>query len=123
MLEAHNMEDSMRDRLICILDRRNAPPPLERMLVPPPPNVIPEGMSADFTLNGEITVLYWYFDERDTGFGPRHNIAENYEKIFQNLNAGRFNYYLLEGKAFFDALKKFPLHGKIIVWGLASAQR
>jgi hypothetical protein len=113
------MGEHARTRLINILDRCNAPPPLEQMLVPPPPNVIPDGMLADFTLNGKIKVLYWYFDEQNIGLAPLHNTPENYEKIFRSLNAGRFDYYLLEGRTFFDALKKYPLHGESIVWGLA----
>jgi len=32
---------------------------------PPPPSVIPEHLLNDFTMNGQLPVLYWYFDERN----------------------------------------------------------
>lgn len=84
-----------------------------------PPNIIPEEMLVGYTLGGAIPLLYWYFDDRSFSSRPAHNRAETYSTIFQGLDAGKFDYYRTEGKAFFDALAKYPVRkGDVIVWGL-----
>jgi hypothetical protein len=112
------MHNSLRERIIKMVDRRNAPPPLDSMRLSPPPNVIPDNMFANYTLGSKIKVLYWYFDDRNKGLKPVHNTWENYKRAFQNFSEGKFDYYVVEGKTLFAALKKYSLHGEVVVWGL-----
>lgn len=122
-----------RNRLLQIITLRETPPPLAQMQVPPPsnivsdrmaeqqipPNAIPEEMFAGYTLDGDIPLLYWYFDDRNFSAKLAHNRAETYTAIFQGLDTGKFDYYRTEGKAFFSALAKYPVKDKhVTIWGL-----
>ena len=114
------------ERLKNILSRKNEPPSLAQMQkLPvskvsavqiengqmPPPNVIPPELLADFTLHGDVPLLYWYHDERRLGTTPVHNTTKVYERVFQSLHEGNFFYYSDEGKAFFDAVAQYPMAG------------
>lgn len=99
----------------------NVPSKLLPGQVPPPPNVIPDEMLADYTMQSDVPVLYWYLDERGFGVTPAHNTKDTYESIFQGMNEGNFFYYEDEGKAFFDANARYPLKDKeVTIWGLAA---
>jgi hypothetical protein len=109
-----------REHVLNATAGKDAPPPLEQMQTPPPPNVVPEKMLADFTLQGDIPLLYWYFNDRHFSNFPVHNSKETYEHIFHNLDLGSFYYYRNEGKAFFDALDRYPVKDRVVaVFGLA----
>jgi hypothetical protein len=105
------MNNTLHKRLFEAIDRRNAPPSFDCMRIPPPPHTVPSALLRDFLMNGKIPVLYWYFDDRRDGLDVVHNTRETYVKMFNAFNNGRFDYYILEGKAFLVALKKYPLGG------------
>jgi hypothetical protein len=87
--------------------------------IPPPPNVIPENMLGDFTLNGNIPLLYLYFNEKRKDNPAVHNTSEIYEQIISAMNYRCFYYYGSEGNAFFDAAASYSMHGKeVSIWGL-----
>jgi hypothetical protein len=87
---------------------------------PPPPNVIPDKMFKDYTMNGKINVLYAYSDDRVLDDTQIHNTPMVYKRVFRLLSRGKFPYYGAQGKAFFDALLKYPLKDKnVMIWGLA----
>lgn len=124
---------SHHERLVSIIRQKDTPPPLVQMQAPPtsnvfsenisaqmpPPNVVPEEMLADFTLQGDVPLLYWYFDNRNFSSTPVCNRTETYENIFCALDANRFDYYGADGKAFFDTLTKYPVESKkVTIWGL-----
>jgi len=85
---------------------------------PPPPSTIPEHLHNDFTMNNQIPVLYWYFDERnDSKF---HNSAKDYKEAFKKLGNRTFNYYGKDIHSFYAAFEKYSLKGKsVLIWGLA----
>ena len=84
----------------------------------PPSSIIPEHLYNDFTMNGQIPILHWYFDERnDAKF---HNSAEDYKKAFECLNNKTFKYYDKDINSFYSAFEKYSLKGKsVLIWGLA----
>ena len=85
---------------------------------PPPPSTIPEHLKNDFTMNGQIPVLYWYFDERNDS--KIHNTAEDYKNAFERLNNRTFEYYCKDINSFYSAFERYSLKGKsVIIWGLA----
>jgi len=85
---------------------------------PPPPSRIPEHLLNEFTMNGQIPVLYWYFDERNDSIF--HNSAEDYQKAFEKLESRTFNYYGKDILSFYAAFEKYSLKGKtVLIWGLA----
>jgi hypothetical protein len=126
---------ALHERLLHIVSSREISPPLERMQMPPesnalvktlsgkpspPPNIVPEEMLAAFTLQGDIPLLYWYFDDRNFSSSPVRNSAETYLTIFRGLDAGKFDYYHSEGKAFFSALTRYSFTDmEVTIWGLA----
>ena len=84
----------------------------------PPPSTIPEHLQNDFTMNGQIPVLYWYFDERNDS--RIHNSAEDYKKAFKSLENKTFKYYGKDIHSFYAAFDKYSLKGKsVLIWGLA----
>ena len=85
----------------------------------PPPNTIPLELLNDYTMNGLIPVLYWYFMEDKTGGGNR-NSATAYEIAFKNLEDKTFQYYGEDINSFYAAFERYNLEGKsVLVWGLA----
>jgi hypothetical protein len=69
-------------------------------------------------MNGQIPVLYWYFDERNDS--KIHNSAEAYKKAFENLENKTFEYYGKDILSFYAAFEKYRLKGKsVLIWGLA----
>jgi len=85
---------------------------------PPPPNTIPEHLYRDFTLDGQIPVLYWYLDERNNS--KFHNSAKDYEKAFKKLKNKTFKYYEKNINSFYAVFEKYNLKGKsVLIWGLA----
>ena len=88
---------------------------------PPPPNTIPNHQLDGFTMNGQIPVLYWYFDERKNLFdAPVINSAEQYKEAFKNLENKSFKYYGEAINLFYSAFEKYKLRGKsVLIWGLA----
>jgi hypothetical protein len=86
---------------------------------PPPPNTIPEYLYNDFTMNGQIQVLYWYFDERSDH--KTHNSAKDYKKTFKSLENKTFKYHAYgeDINSFYAAFEKYSLKGKsVLIWGL-----
>ncbi|MDR0305570.1 MAG: DUF268 domain-containing protein [Chitinispirillales bacterium] len=85
---------------------------------PPPSSTIPEHLYNDFTMNGQIPVLYWYLDERnDSKF---HNSAEDYKKAFERFENRSFEYYGKDINSFYAAFEKYNFNGKsVLIWGLA----
>jgi len=85
---------------------------------PPPPSTIPEHLHSDFTMNYQIPVLYWYFDERNDS--KIHNYAKDYKKAFENLENKTFEYYGKDINSFYAAFEKYSLKNKsVLIWGLA----
>jgi len=85
---------------------------------PPPPSTIPEHLYRDFTMNGQIPVVYWYFDERNDS--KIHNSAKDYKEAFKKLENRTFEYYWTAINSFYAAFEKYSLKGKtVLVWGLA----
>jgi len=85
---------------------------------PPPPSTIPEHLYNDFTMNDQIPVLYWYFDERNDS--KVHNSAEDYKKAFENLKNRTFGYYDKDINSFYAVFERYSLKGKsVLIWGLA----
>jgi len=85
---------------------------------PPPPSTIPEHLQNDFTMNGQIPVLYWYFDERNDS--KVHNSTKDYRKAFKKLSNKTFKYYGTDINSFYAAFEKYSLKGKtVLIWGLA----
>jgi len=92
--------------------------PKQNSKEPPPPSTIPEHLHNDFTMNNQIPVLYWYFDERNDS--KIHNSAEDYQKAFENLENRTFKYYDKDINSFYAAFEKYSLKGKsVLIWGLA----
>ena len=78
--------------------------------------IIPEYLH--FTMNYQIPVLYWYFDERNDS--KIHNSAEDYKRAFENLENKTFEYYGKDINSFYAAFEKYNLKGKsVLIWGLA----
>jgi hypothetical protein len=93
--------------------------PKRKSKEPPPPNTIPEHLYADFTMNGQIPVLYWYLDERSDS-KILCNTAKDYEKAFKKLENRTFEYYGNDINSFYAAFEKYSLKGKsVLIWGLA----
>ncbi|MDR2594708.1 MAG: DUF268 domain-containing protein [Fibromonadaceae bacterium] len=85
---------------------------------PPPPSTIPEHLHNDFTMNNQIPVLYWYFDERNDS--KIRNSAEDYKKAFESLENRTFGYYGKDINSFYAAFERYSLKGKsVLIWGLA----
>jgi hypothetical protein len=85
---------------------------------PPPPSTIPEYLYNDFTMSGQIPVLYWYFDERNDS--RIHNFAEDYKKSFEDFENKTFKYSGKDIDSFYAAFQKYSLKGKsVLIWGLA----
>jgi len=92
--------------------------PQQNSKVPPPTSIIPEHLKNDFTMNGQIPVLYWYFDERS--YSIIYNSIEDYKNAFENMKNGTFKYYGKDINSFLYAFERYSLKGKsILVWGLA----
>jgi hypothetical protein len=87
---------------------------------PPPPNIPPDHLFNDFTMNNTIPVLYVYSNEKYNSKNDiPHNTKKVYRKTIQKLDNRSFKYYGNEIKAFYDALYKYPLNNKnVIVFGL-----
>jgi hypothetical protein len=87
---------------------------------PPPPNIPPERLIDDFTMNNAIPVLYIYSNEKcNSRDDIPHNTEKTYRKTFRKLNNRSFRYYGNEIKAFYDALYKYPLNDRnVIIFGL-----
>ncbi|MDR3000797.1 MAG: DUF268 domain-containing protein [Fibromonadaceae bacterium] len=69
-------------------------------------------------MNGQIPVLYWYFDERNDS--KIYNSAEDYEKAFKSLENKTFKYYDKDINSFYAAFEKYSLKNKsVLIWGLA----
>ena len=86
----------------------------------PPPNIMPENLIDEYTLNGKMGVLYSYYDSRVLNNKRLHNSKKKYNWVFLKLNIGAFHYYGKGGEALLQALVNYPLKGKdIIIWGLA----
>jgi hypothetical protein len=87
---------------------------------PPPPNTIPAPLFNDYTMNGEIPVLYKYF--QDDISEPNQgicNTAERYEKVFRGLENKTFKYYGTAQNYFYKAFESYSLKGKtVMIWGL-----
>jgi hypothetical protein len=89
---------------------------------PPPPNIIPENMINEYTLNGKIRVIYRYHDCRILDGKIIHNTEKMYKNRFKEFAKGKFFYdtYGNEGQALLQALQKYPINNcNVIVWGLA----
>jgi hypothetical protein len=107
------------DRVSEVIEPRGGRSPLN-VSYPPPPNTIPENMVDQYTQNGKLKVLYYFFDDRVLDENRAHNTNEIYRKVFRRLDEGQFRYYESEGNALLLALGKYPVQGKsIIIWGLA----
>ena len=70
-------------------------------------------------MGGTIPVLDWYIDNRPTS---RLQITvEQYDRAFQQLNVGTFDYYGYDINSFYAAFEKWSLKNKtVLIWGLAS---
>ena len=83
------------------------------------PDVPPEDLYDSYTLNGEIPISYWYFNDSKN----KNSIIisnKNYSDIFESLKKNRFNYYGNEGQTFLEAVKKYPIKNKYVaIYGLA----
>jgi SAM-dependent methyltransferase len=87
----------------------------------PPPREIPENLYNAFTMNGEIAVVSWYFDERAHGSDGVYITRLDYERAFKELEARVFKYYGNEVHAFYDALDDYSVSGKrVLIFGLTS---
>lgn len=87
--------------------------------VPPPPNVIPENLFNEYTLNRRINVLYWYKDNRVFNNKSVHNTVEKYNSVFLQLRNKTFQYYGNDVLAILDAFDNYSINGKdVIIWGL-----
>ncbi|GHT01777.1 hypothetical protein AGMMS50276_30550 [Synergistales bacterium] len=87
----------------------------------PPPNIIPDKLIGDFTLNREIPVLYFYLDSRvlDNQAVVR-NTRKKYKETFKQLDERSFSYYGNDMQAFYDVMINYPFRDKtVLVWGLA----
>jgi hypothetical protein len=86
----------------------------------PPPNIIPETLFDDYTLNGKMSVLYSFCDSRALDGKQVHNTYKIYNNVFRQLEKGTLNYSGKEVKALLQALQKYPVKRKdVIIWGLA----
>jgi hypothetical protein len=87
---------------------------------PPPPSTIPKELLNDYTLNGEIPILYTYCQDDIMAIGDQvHNSATDYEEAFKRLENRTFKYYGEEINYFYAAFEKYSLTGKsVLIWGL-----
>ena len=80
----------------------------------------PAHLYNEYTLDGKIPMIKWYFNDTNNSVNPPHITKSAYGDFFSNLDNGMFDYYGNEGKAFFEVIKKYPFFGKnVIIWGLA----
>ena len=87
--------------------------------IPPSSNTIPKELFSDYTMNGQIPVLYWYLKEGTSG-NKIYNSAKNYEKSFQRLENRTFQYYGDDILSFYKLFEKYSFKGKsVLIWGLA----
>jgi hypothetical protein len=87
---------------------------------PPPPSTIPDSLFDEYTLHGEIPVLYTYYQD-DIGAvgGDAYNTRADYERAFARLEEGTFEYYAQEMNSFYTAFSKYSFEGKtVLIWGL-----
>ena len=90
-------------------------------LEPPPPNCVPENLINEYTLNGKMSILYHYFDDRKFGEKRVHNTKDTYDKVFRELQEGTFSWYGKDWKYVLQAFDAYPIKGKnVLIWGLAS---
>jgi hypothetical protein len=80
---------------------------------PPPPSTIPERLLNDFTMNGQIPVLYWYLDDRSDSV--LRNSAKGYKKVFTKLENRTFKYYGKGILSFYAAFEKYSLKDKTVL--------
>lgn len=91
------------------------------MLSTAPPSHPPKNLCKEYTLDGKIPMMDWYFNNTNNSVNPPHITKSEYDDYFSNLDKGIFNYYGDQGKAFFEVIKKYPFFGKnITIWGLES---
>ena len=90
-------------------------------VVPAPlPKTIPEDLINEYTMNGRMNLLYWFFDDRVLNNERLHITKKTYKRVFRQLQTGTFRYYEEEGTALLQALDNYPVKGKdVIIWGLA----
>ena len=85
-----------------------------------PPTNPPENLYNEYTLDGKIPMVEWYFDDTNNSVNPPHITKSSYWDFFSKFDRGIFDYYGDEGKAFFEVVKKYPFFSKnVTIWGLA----
>lgn len=83
-----------------------------------PPDDIPESLRSEFTFDGKIPVLKWYFDDRVAK--PVQNTKKIYKQTLTALENKTFEYYDNDMLSFYDAFRDYSLEGKVIlILGLA----
>lgn len=86
---------------------------------PPPPNLIPENLINEYTLDGKMKILYSFYDSRVLNNVRQHNNTKVYNAVFRQMKKGTFRYYGKEGEAIFQALGNFSVMNKdVVIWGL-----
>jgi hypothetical protein len=97
---------------------------LERHLTPyksenSPPNTIPVELISAYTQDGNIPILYWYFNDSDSFGNNVNNNRMTYIKAFIALKTKIFRYYGKDMQSFYQAFKKYSFQDKtVLIWGL-----
>ena len=84
-----------------------------------PPIHPPIHLLKEYTLDGKIPMVDWYFNDINNSVNPPIITKSAYEKFFSNLDKRIFKYYGDEGNVFFEITDKYSFLGKnVTVWGL-----
>ncbi|MCL2843975.1 MAG: DUF268 domain-containing protein [Chitinivibrionia bacterium] len=82
-----------------------------------PPRNIPVELESEFTMNGRIPVIDYYFD--GTVSNPVKITQQAYKDVFSQLDGKLFKYYGDDVWAFYDAFTDYSLENKtVLIFGL-----
>ena len=86
--------------------------------IPSSKAAIPEELLNEYTMNGQIPILYHYF-MKDSSESQIYNSAADYKKAFCNLENRTFIYYYNDIFSFYNLFEMYSFKDKsVLIWGL-----
>lgn len=82
---------------------------------------VPKDLWAKYTMNGQISVINWLFDQTENKNTIRIFKKQDYETVFKSIKDGTFTYYGETLGFLLSALEKYSIAGKTVcVFGAES---
>ncbi len=118
LIPSRKLRHAVRDFYIPQKKGNGTPlPPLEKKA--PPPNVIPDHLLPQYSLDGKAEIFYSYINE--SAPKPIHITAEDYQTAISSMQSGTFSYYGNSFSFLRDAAENFTLKNKtVVVFGLVA---